>query len=101
RPMHKRAVIGVWELQLFDLPVQFQPQKNLQLSLLPLHFVRPVTSKVAGLSPVAPAISINDLLRASYSDCNLLAARTQAISNRYAPATRLARLPASRPRARS
>src|SRR5262249_39809979 len=33
----------------------FQPQKNLQLSLIPLNFVRPVTPKVAGSSPVAPA----------------------------------------------
>jgi len=53
-----------------------QPQKNLQLSLIPLNFVRPVTPKVAGLSPVAPAISINDLARASYSDCNFLAAQS-------------------------
>jgi hypothetical protein len=32
--------------------------------LIPLNFVRPVTPKVAGSSPVAPAISINDLGRA-------------------------------------
>src|SRR5262245_63912692 len=65
--MHKRPVIGGWasvrmrrrrglELQLFALLGQFQPQKNLQLSLIPLHFVRPVTPNVAGSSPVPPAI---------------------------------------------
>src|SRR5262245_50625154 len=82
--MHKRPVIGGWasvrmrrrrglELQLFALLGRFQPQKNLQLSLIPLHFVRPVTPKIAGSSPVAPGISINDLARASCSDCNFLA----------------------------
>jgi hypothetical protein len=44
------------ELQLFAPLERFQPQKNLQLSLIPLNFVRAVTSKVAGSSPVAPAI---------------------------------------------
>jgi hypothetical protein len=34
-------------------------------SLIPLHFVRPVTSKVAGSSPVAPAIVFNALVRVS------------------------------------
>ena len=48
----------------------------LQPSLIPLDLGRPVTPKVAGLSPVAPAISINDLARASYSDCNFLAAQS-------------------------
>jgi hypothetical protein len=43
-----------WELQLFAPLGRFQPQKNLQLSLIPLNFVRPVTPKVAGSSPVAP-----------------------------------------------
>src|SRR5262245_57152940 len=47
-----------WELQLFALLWRFQPQRNLQLSLIPLNFVRPVTPKVAGSSPVVPAISI-------------------------------------------
>src|SRR5262245_30432669 len=59
------------ELQLFAHLGRFQPQKNLQLSLIALHFVRPVTPKVAGLSPVAPGISINDLARASC--CNFFA----------------------------
>ena len=57
------ASAGCWELQLFALLGRLQPQKNLQLSLIPLNFVRPVTPKVAGLSSVAPAISINDLAR--------------------------------------
>jgi len=39
----------------------------LQQSLIRLGFVRPVTPKVAGSSPVAPAISINELVRAGYS----------------------------------
>jgi hypothetical protein len=46
----------VWELQLFALFGRLQPQKRLQLSLIPLNGVRPVTPKVAGSSPVAPAI---------------------------------------------
>jgi hypothetical protein len=58
----------------------------LQPSLIQLDLVWLVRSKVAGSGPVAPAISINDLLRASYSDCNFLAVRTCATSNRYAPA---------------
>src|SRR5262245_43697647 len=45
----------VCELQLFALFGRLQPHKNLQLSLIPLNFVRPVTPKVAGSSPVAPA----------------------------------------------
>jgi len=45
----------------------------LQPALISLNFVRPVTPKVAGLSLVAPAISIDDLARASCSDCNFLA----------------------------
>ena len=59
-----------WELQLFALFGWLQPQKNLQLSLIPLNFVPPVTPKVAGSSPVAPAISINELVRVGYSDYN-------------------------------
>src|SRR5262245_31899313 len=54
-----RASAGFWELQLFAPLGLFQPQKNLQLSLIPLNIVRPVTPKVAGSSPVAPAISIH------------------------------------------
>jgi hypothetical protein len=67
--MHKRPVIGgwasvrmslgrrlVWELQLFAPFRRFRSQKRLQRSLIPLNFVRPVTPKVAGSSPVAPAI---------------------------------------------
>jgi hypothetical protein len=38
-----RASAGFWELQRFALLGQFQPQKNLQLSLIPLNFVWPVT----------------------------------------------------------
>jgi hypothetical protein len=44
------------QLQLFSLFERFQPQKRLQPSLIRLNFVRPVTPKVAGSSPVAPAI---------------------------------------------
>jgi hypothetical protein len=71
-----------WRLQLSAVLERFRPPKRLQRPLISLDFERPVTSKVAG-----SAISINDLLRASYSDCNFLAARTRATSNRYAPAT--------------
>src|SRR5262249_32492737 len=52
----------VWSCNFSPPLGRLQPQKNLQLSLIPLHFVRPVTPKVAGSSPVAPAISINDLV---------------------------------------
>jgi hypothetical protein len=75
--MHKRPVIGGWASLGISLgrrlglgvatspPLgRFQPQKNLQPSLIPLNLVRPVTPKVAGSSPVAPAISFNDLVRA-------------------------------------
>jgi hypothetical protein len=65
-----RYGLGTAQLQLFAPLRWFQSQKNLQLSLIPLNFVRPVTPKVAGSSPVVPAISINDLERANYSDCN-------------------------------
>src|SRR5262245_45047026 len=41
-----------------------------------IAFVRPVTPNVAGSSPLAPDISINDLARASYSDYNFLAAQS-------------------------
>src|SRR5215471_16712819 len=68
--------LGLGEVQLFALFGRLQPLKRLQRSLIPLHFVRPVTPKIAGSSPVAPAISINDLTRASYSDCNFLAAQS-------------------------
>src|SRR5262249_41953496 len=54
-PDEARASAGLG-VATFLLPGRFQPQKNLQLSLVPLSFVRPVTSKVAGSSPVAPAI---------------------------------------------
>jgi hypothetical protein len=46
------------ELQLFAPLGRFQPQKNLQLPLIPLNFVRPVTPKVAGSNLVAPAIAV-------------------------------------------
>jgi hypothetical protein len=56
-PLARGKGVGwVWELQLFALFGRLQPQKRLQRSLIPLSFVRPVTSKVAGSSPVAPAI---------------------------------------------
>src|SRR5262249_25102459 len=69
RHMHKRPVNGGWASSRtrlgrrpgfgscnFSPPLgRFQPQKNLQLSLISLNFVRPVTPKVAGSSPVAPA----------------------------------------------
>jgi hypothetical protein len=38
-----------------------------------LNFVRPVTPKVAGSSPVAPAISINELVRLGYFGYSFLA----------------------------
>jgi len=62
-----------WELQLFALFGWLQPQKRLQLSLIPLNFVRPVTPKVAGPSR-SRHFNFNDLVRASYSDCNFSAA---------------------------
>jgi hypothetical protein len=49
-----QGVGRVWELQLFAPFGWFQPPKKLQPSLIPLNFVRPVTPKVAGSSPVAP-----------------------------------------------
>jgi hypothetical protein len=48
--------LGTARLQLFGPLRRFQSQKNLQLLLIPLNFVRPVTPKFAGSSPVAPAI---------------------------------------------
>ena len=72
-PDEARASAGFWELQLFALFGRLQPQKRLQPSLIPLDLVRPVTPKVAGSSPVAPASSINDLLLAGYFGCNFLA----------------------------
>jgi hypothetical protein len=43
-------------LQLSAVFGRFQAAKSLQLPLIPWDLVRPVTPKVAGSSPVAPAI---------------------------------------------
>jgi hypothetical protein len=75
-PDERPGVGWVWELQLSALFGRLQPQKNLQLSLIPLNFVRPVTPKVAGSSPVAPAFSINDLVRVSYFQLQLFGSPT-------------------------
>jgi hypothetical protein len=54
-PDEGRAPAGFLWLQLFTVFLPFQAQKRLQPSLIPLDLVRPVTPKVAGSSPVAPA----------------------------------------------
>ena len=46
--------------------------ENLQLPLIPLDLGWPVTPKVAGSSPVAPAILFKGLARVGYFGCNFL-----------------------------
>jgi hypothetical protein len=79
-PDEARVVGWAWELQLFAPFRRFRSQKKSQRSLIPLNFVRPVTPKVTGSSPVATAISISTLVRASYSDCNFLE-RSRAVAD--------------------
>jgi hypothetical protein len=69
----RASVRAFGELQLFSPLGRFQRQKGLQLLLIQLNFLRPVTPKVAGSSPVAPASSISRLSCVAYFGCNFLA----------------------------
>ena len=55
-----------FQLQLFAVFGRVRAKKMLQPSLIPLDLVRPVTPKVAGSSPVAPAIGSRDSAQQPY-----------------------------------
>jgi len=74
-PDEPRASLGL-ELQLFAVFRAASAAEKLATIIDSIEFVRPVTPKVAGSSPVAPAISIKELVRVGYFGCSFLAARS-------------------------